>query len=218
MIRIPQLSQRTRHLLVGLAVLGWVTSVAAGFAAFMNYEATSGIPARSGASWPADTRLERVPGRYSLVMVAHPRCPCTRASLEALHELSLQCASRVAIDVVFWMPHEAGSDWVDTPLCRQAMAIPGARLHQDLSGVEAQRFGAATSGQVLVYDETGKCVFRGGITTARGKFGDSDGAHAIRQLINHQSIMHTQTPVFGCPLCRLQNSCDKKVHCVINCH
>lgn len=200
-----------KHTLAALAIAFWSTSVAVGFAAFMNYESTPGLQAQPGQSWPVKTQLSRGAGQFQIVLLAHPRCPCTRAGLAALRELSLQCRSRADIDILFWMPRDAQSEWQQTSLWRQAAAIPGARVHADRDGVEARHFGAATSGQVLVYDATGNCIFRGGITAARGKFGESDGSRAVRDLISGKSSVIADTPVFGCPLCRHPSLCDQQV-------
>ena len=60
-----------------------------------------------------------------------------------------------------------GRRWARTGLWDQAEAIPGVRIWTDVGAVEARRFGAATSGLVLVYDASGRLVFQGGITPAR---------------------------------------------------
>jgi hypothetical protein len=70
----------------------------------------------------------------------------------------------------------------------------------DHDGVEARRFGAATSGQVILYDARGTLLFSGGITPARGHSGDSTGRDAILALLIDGSSEASETPVFGCSL------------------
>ncbi len=71
---------------------------------------------------------------------------------------------------------------------------------EDIQGREALRFGAATSGQTLLYDASGRLLFSGGITPARGHAGDNDGSDALLELLSGGSGRHHQTPVFGCSL------------------
>jgi hypothetical protein len=81
-------------------------------------------------------------------------------------------------------------------------AIPGVPSVDDEGGVEAKRFGVATSGHVLLFDRAGRLLFSGGITPARGHEGDSLGRDAlIERLAGTRTISGPATsPVFGCPL------------------
>ena len=82
----------------------------------------------------------------------------------------------------------------------RAALIPGVRPVEDLDGREALRFGAVTSGQTLLYDVSGRLLFNGGITAARGHAGTNDGRDAVLSLLaNGSSLRHT-TRVFGCSL------------------
>jgi hypothetical protein len=71
---------------------------------------------------------------------------------------------------------------------------------RDDGGVEAARFGAHTSGAVLLYDAGGKLAFNGGITLARGHAGDSPGAERIAALVSGGVPALAAAPVFGCAL------------------
>lgn len=79
--------------------------------------------------------------------------------------------------------------------------VPGARIFRD-DGTEAARFGAHTSGQVLVYGRDGRLTFSGGITPSRGHEGDSRGADlALRALTPNGASSATASSsadVFGC--------------------
>jgi hypothetical protein len=70
----------------------------------------------------------------------------------------------------------------------------------DPDGAETRRFGAATSGETLLYSPAGKLLFRGGITASRGHSGDNYGRDAIVALVNKPSRRFSNTPVFGCSL------------------
>jgi hypothetical protein len=53
-------------------------------------------------------------------------------------------------------------------------------------GHEACLFGAATWGQTMVYGRDGRLLFSGGITAARGHYGDNAGTQAIAALLERR--------------------------------
>ncbi len=122
------------------------------------------------------------------------------ASLAELERIIAASGDRLAAHVVVFRPTHVATDWERTGLWDQAAAIPGITVWTDGGGVEAKRFGAATSGLVLVYDASGKLMFQGGITRSRGHQGDNDGSTAVMRLIASSALPETSTPVFGCPL------------------
>jgi len=111
-----------------------------------------------------------------------------------------RAGDRLTADVLFVTPPGASGGWEATDLWRGAAAIPGVTVVDDLDGVEARRFGALTSGQVLLYDAGGQLRFSGGITPARGHAGDNAGRSAIVALVESASSAPVETPVFGCSL------------------
>ena len=70
----------------------------------------------------------------------------------------------------------------------------------DLNGAEAHRFGAATSGQAMLYDPAGRLLFSGGLTEARGEAGESEGMDAILHNLGGAPGAATRAPVYGCEL------------------
>src|SRR5215472_11422328 len=111
-----------------------------------------------------------------------------------------QSAGRIAAHVLFVDPPGVSEGWDQTDLWSTAVAIPGVDVMRDRGGIEARRFGATTSGQVLLYDGAGRLMFRGGITSARGHEGDNVGRARIAALLAHSDATPRQSPVFGCPL------------------
>ena len=163
-------------------------------------------PARPGrgahppSHWPEGSRIERSPGRATLVMLVHPQCPCSRASIAELAVLMTHLQGRLSAHVLFLQPASLPDDWTQTDLWESAAAIPGVEAIRDADGVEARRFDAATSGQVVLYDTTGKLLFSGGITPARGHSGGNSGRDAILALLGGSPSEWSETPVFGCAL------------------
>ena len=102
--------------------------------------------------------------------------------------------------VWFLRPEHTSEAWTNTGLWHAAAAIPGVNVHEDFAGLEARRFQARTSGQVLLYSVDGQLLFQGGITESRGHSGDNAGRSAITAIVFGQSAAVWQTPVFGCSL------------------
>ena len=144
--------------------------------------------------------MERANDRPTLVMLAHPHCPCTQASIGELAQLMARLQGKVAAYVLFVKPKEAGRDWDDTDLRRSAEAIPGVKVLLDPDGVEARLFGAETSGHTQLFAADGRLLFSGGITASRGHAGGNAGETAIVALVNNQTPARSETLVFGCAL------------------
>jgi hypothetical protein len=161
------------------------------------YSGNPGASARISSDWPANTHIARA-GRYELVLFAHPRCPCTRASLNELMQILSQ-SGNVNADVVF-IADKDDSNWSQTDIWKQACQLPRTRVTTDTTGSETRAFGAKTSGQVYLYDEGGRLLFEGGITAARGHEGDNAGVDSIVALLRNQHAGLSKSNVFGCSL------------------
>jgi hypothetical protein len=206
----PPRSRRGLFILTSITL--WLLVVGIGLAVLMGYENTPGTGARALATWPADSRIQRVPGRATLVMLVHPHCPCSRASIGELALLMAQSQGRLSANVLFLKPPGFSDDWEKTDLWQSAEGIPGVKATIDYDGVEARRFHASTSGQTVLYDAEGHLLFSGGITIARGHAGDNAGRSAIVALLNEKVTEQTETPVFGCPLFDDNSDCRKPNH------
>jgi hypothetical protein len=189
-----------RHRLLWTAFgVVWIAGVAAGLAWLAAYDNGAGAAAHPPVRWPADSRIVRDTTRPTLVMLAHPRCVCTRASVGELGELMARAQQPPKAYVVFIKPAGTGKDWDDTDLWHSAASIPGVTVLRDDDGLEVRRFGAETSGSTLLYDANGWLMFSGGTTGSRGHPGDNVGRASILALVNHQAAQSTAA-VFGCPL------------------
>jgi hypothetical protein len=183
-----------------VACVVWAAGVVLGFRAFWSYEVTPGAAAEPPAEWPSGSAISRLPDRPTLVMLAHPRCACTRASLVELGRVIEKVDAPLAVYVLFARPAGAPDDWEDTATWASARALPGVTVLRDEHGSEAGRFGAVTSGQTVVYDAGGRLVFSGGITGARGQKGDNVGRRRLLALLATGSADRRESDVFGCAL------------------
>ena len=185
---------------LGVLAVIWLVVVATGVWQLMAYENTPGTGASAPRRWPAQSRLMPADNRPTLVLLAHPQCPCTRASMAELAEILARAERRPKTYVLFLRPSGFADGWEKTDLWRSAAALPDVTLVRDDGGEEARRFGAETSGQTLLYDTRGVLVFSGGITGARGHVGDNAGQAALVDLLSRGGSDHPDTTVFGCPL------------------
>jgi hypothetical protein len=186
----------------GWAILGalWLAVIGAGARVLWSYQSTPGAGAAERQLWPAASRLPRDPARPTLVLVAHPHCACTRASLAELAGLMRRLHGRVAGRVVFVRPAGMPEGWERTDTWRTAQGIPDVTVWADPGGAEAARFGARTSGQVLLYGRDGRLLFSGGITPIRGHLGASAGQERIVSWVTTGRADAATSRVFGCAL------------------
>jgi hypothetical protein len=133
-------------------------------------------------------------------MVAHPRCPCTRASIGELAQVMARVQGKLIAYVLFVKLSHSDVDWNETDLWRSAGKIPGVTVLADVDGVAASRLGAETSGHTFLFAPDGRLLFSGGITGSRGHAGDNVGKSAIVSLLNVNRAQRNQTFVFGCAL------------------
>jgi hypothetical protein len=201
---------KKRRLILLAAAALWLFTISTGVRALWGYESTPGVAAAAPDRWPDGSRIERATDRATLVMLAHPHCPCTRASIAELSRLMTQAQGRVAAYVLFVKPADFADGWEQTDLLASAAAIPGVSVVRDDDGVESERFHAETSGQTMLYDAEGKLLFSGGITGARGHMGDNAGRAAVVSLLTTGEPVRRETPVFGCPLFAGSTSCPRR--------
>jgi hypothetical protein len=178
----------------------WLSLVGAGVAYLWHYQNIPGRPGQPPADWPIASRIKTSAQLPTLVLVIHPHCPCSRATIGELAVLVAQAQGLVNANVLFVKPRGFAEDWEKTDLWNSARNIPGVRVMTDPDGVEATLFGSLTSGQAMLYDTTGRLIFTGGITASRGHAGDNEGRSAIVSWLTAGAATTKHTAVFGCPL------------------
>lgn len=168
--------------------------------ALFAYSATPGAASNPPRAWPADTALARSATRYTLVVVAHPKCPCTHATVSELARMMTDLRGSVGVFMLFVRGEARAPGWQETELWRRAAAIDGVELVDDFEGREAARFGAHTSGATLLFSPEGELLFSGGITPTRGHEGNSVGKRRIVELVRRRHTDRPASDVFGCDL------------------
>lgn len=201
----PAFVRVSNNRLVWVGVVAWLGCSAAGLLALVRYGAMPGASSSAPTHWPVDAKIERATNRSTLVMFAHPRCPCTRSSLGELEKIMAHCQGTVSCRVVFLKPSKSADSWTQTDLWSTASSIPETSVSADVDGEEARRFGAVTSGQCLLYNSHGDLLFSGGVTAARGHSGDNVGRDSIESYLTGKHAFAVTTPVYGCPIVRDRN-------------
>jgi hypothetical protein len=191
---------KTSKSLFAVAIAFWITLVGCGIASIWNYQNTPGAQGKPPAQWPQASRIKPNAQLPTLVLVIHPHCPCSRATIGELALLMAHTQGLVNANVFFVKPQGFSDDWEKTDLWKSAASIPGVIVMTDENGIEASRFKSKTSGQVMLYDVNGRLVFSGGITNSRGHSGDNEGRSALLSLLTTGTASNKESPVFGCSL------------------
>jgi len=167
-----------------------------GLLALMAFDQAPGVALTPPPQWPESTHLARPANRAVMLVFVHPSCSCTGATIAELAKLPS------TTDIVFVLAHAARfrNLWMNN-----ASALPGATIVWDERGLEAGRFGAGTSGYVLLYGPRGNLLFHGGVTGSRGHEGDNYGLSGLLASIRAASPdtalpVTRSSPVFGCSL------------------
>lgn len=184
----------------------WLALLGLGFWFLHCYGNTPGEAPAPPSHWPRASSLAPPTSRPVLLLFAHPRCPCTRATLEELAGILETHGVHLDTRVLFFRP--AGGGWGESDLWQRAAVLPVA-VAWDEGGREASRFGARTSGQVMLFAVDGSLLFSGGITASRGHVGPSAGRDALLALIDGTAASPASSAIFGCPLAT-PGSCPKE--------
>jgi hypothetical protein len=194
---------RARHVIVA----GMVLILAIGIGAISAYKTTPPPATRQLIqSWPAASSLVRDPVSPTLILFAHPRCECTKASLVQLRDLMPRLEGRVRPYILF-AKSEQGSESSPTENQTVAASIPGVTILPDEGAREADRFGAAASGQLMLFDTGGRLLFSGGIAPLHEYEGEAPMVRGLLAAVGSASgkgppVAQVQMPnaVFGCAL------------------
>lgn len=187
-----------RHrLLVGGLLCAWGAATTLLLGAAWARGGAEGSRGDAPAVWPADATISLATDRPTIVVFAHPRCPCTHATVSELAR-ALAVAPAARVEVRLFVPEGGEAMWARTALWSRAEALHDTRVDVDIAGREAARFDARTSGLVLAYAPDGRQLFSGGITAGRGHEGDNAGRDALVAALHGDRA--NRAAVYGCAL------------------
>jgi len=189
-------------LLVGICMCFAVIATLWGMRILIGFDQTAGAMGVAPARWPAPSEIPRDPARPQLLVFVHPFCPCSAATLEELERMTAR-RTRTSVQpqmtVLFVRPRGA-KGWRSAGLWDTARQLAGAHVMWDEDGQEAHRFGALTSGDILLYEAHGILLFHGGVTGSRGHAGDNYGADELTLALDSGRPVRAPQMVFGCSL------------------
>lgn len=190
---------RQRALLCG-ALLGWLLALGCGMFQLLRHEFEPGRAAQAPPVFPYSPRLRLDPLVPTLVMVVHPQCPCSRASLEELSGLLSRNRGRVRSYCLLVWPASQDESWLHDANWQLASRISGLELVADREASESVRLGARTSGQTYLYGADGRLLFSGGVTGSRGHAGGNSSLQLLEGLLAGSLVRQEsyQRKVFGC--------------------
>jgi hypothetical protein len=169
-----------------------------GWRQLARFSATPGEQFAAPARLPAGLSTSRLP---LLLVFIHPQCSCTQATLEQLDQLLNRSTQPTELVLAIY---SSAAIHGRPPISIAAQLRHPWRQFQDNNGALARRFGAATSGEVLLYSSARQLIFQGGITPERARTGDNPGAAALLAALNagrpRSSAPAPPASVFGCPI------------------
>lgn len=136
------------------------------------------------------------PGLWSLILMIHPDCPCTKATMRNLSTILESTRIPIKAEIVAAMPEGYKGP-------RANLAIARSIVKSDLvvmsESSASERFGARTSGHLFVFDPDRNLVYSGGLTPARGAEDASSSLKWFQALVTQYPVA-SSGPTFGCPL------------------
>lgn len=204
----PRTNQRSllRNLSSGLLGLVWLASIFAGFWWLLSHDTDVNELATesSTVAWHLPEHLltdfVEPNGGIHTVVSLHPKCPCTRNSLETLAKLLSDATVNARCTFLVFTPESGDGDWMETGIAKAADQFPNAKLIQDVESKKALELGLFSSGAVIVINDFGEVLFQGGVTSGRSCNADNPGALALSAILQGRRVPEISPPVFGCSL------------------
>lgn len=188
-------------------MLLWLGAIALGIGLLTDYAATPGDTGAVPQRWPTDAPappLALAPDRLTVLVAVHPRCPCTRATINELQRAIAAAPTEPAVYALVYEPTRSNNPeerFARTSITKRLTSLPSVTIVPDPDARIAESFGALTSGHTLVYDPSGSLRYSGGLTPTRAHEGPNTGAASLVDLLHQRDPVATRAPVYGCPLC-----------------
>lgn len=159
---VPAPVRVRRKISIGMltAFVLWLTVVCGGTIQMIRYSTAPGSSGQPPSAWPTESQIPFDAHRPTLIMFAHPHCPCTRASLGELEVLLTRFPGQLSSYVVFLKPTDTITNWEKTDLWRKASSIPGVRVYTDNSGSKLTASNLKLQGKRCFMTEADTCYFK----------------------------------------------------------
>src|SRR5437899_11957912 len=116
----------------------WGPAVGFGIRTLLQDANTPGRLAVPPGRRPVAASIQHLPGSATLLIFAHPRCPCSRSTIGELSLIMTGARAKPDAMVFFYLPAEEKESWAKTDLWQSAAAIPGVRTIGDPGGTAAR--------------------------------------------------------------------------------
>lgn len=185
-----------------IVLLGlWLSGCAICIGVLMVYSNTPGQQGEVAQILAPDSEIQLDTQRPTLVMYAHPHCPCTEASVEELTRLQARLKGKFLTCVVFYVPEDGINEesWREDGMWDDVQRLTDTVVLADPGGKLAKQAGAEISGTVGLYAPDRRLLYFGGITPARGHAGDNVGTFAIQDYFNELAF-DGRGAAYGCQI------------------
>ena len=137
--------------------------------------------AGAGRSGRPTARLTRDPDGPTLVMLVHPQCTCSRASLTELAELLARARPRPKTYVLFLKPAGFADGWEQTDLWRTASGLPDVTVVRDDEGARRPASAPRRRARPCSTTRAARCCSAAASPAARAHAGDNAGRSVARR-------------------------------------
>jgi hypothetical protein len=173
------------------SILGWSSLLA-------KHQFRPGTVSTFKQDWPQASRLHPSPDSLTIVVFAHPECPCLSATLTETERLQTLLREPCRLFVVF--ADDPAFDLLRSRHFRRVSDWKNAVVVRDADKHEIALFGARTSGQVFIFDKDRRLLFSGGITESRAHEGDNPNLERAVAAGRSHAPNVVLTRVYGCSL------------------
>lgn len=188
------------RIFVTIAAFAWLVAIAVGFHILAGYELRPGPAGVAEKDWPSESRLTHDPLAPTFVMALHPHCPCTLPTVELFNRLTELAPVPPRVYLLVYYPENESEHWADAGFQTGQTYLPKAFIVPDPGGRLAQLFGLETSGSITAYDRDGIKRFQGGLNSGRGRVEESEGSHALFDVLAGRIPLVSTAPTYGCPI------------------
>ena len=111
----------------------WCALLAYGGASLWRHTWTPGSVGDAPSDWPVASRIPRATDAYTMLLFAHPQCPCVRTSLDELARVVGEHPENVRPVVVIYHPTRQGAEWSNEFQREVADQAPSALIVDDVT-------------------------------------------------------------------------------------
>lgn len=193
--------RRLGIVMLTLVMIGWGGGILFALGTSLDFMWRAGEAGNPPLHWSRDIASLQTSKRPLVLVFLHPKCPCSRATLDELSLAMAHAGDRFQFIAVFEQLGGRSDEWTKADLWNRAKAIPNLTLIVDEEGELVRSVNARTSGDTVVYSAEGVLLFHGGLTPGRDHRGRNAGRIFLESWTEQSSGEPVTSPVFGCPLC-----------------